>query len=447
MSRSASVLENIGRLFYIVDQKTTTFQHEKDVPNYLNEALPYFMLLIVVEWLVTYIKIGKTFRLGDCLTSQGHGICRQVAEVVWRGFEFLGYQWLYERRLVHLDWDSSLVWWMAALGADFGYYWFHRAVHELHLGWSSHQVHHSSEDYNISTALRQSMFQRLFAFGFYQPLALLGVPLPAILVHYQFNLLYQVWIHTELVDRLGPLEWVFNTPSHHRVHHGSNKWCLDKNYGGTLIIWDRIFGTFAAERDDEPVVYGLVDQPQTFNVIWLQFFYIGHVFKKFWKMETFEDKMRALFFGPGWTPGSPRLGDMDMLPDKWPQRPKYDPQIPLWLKIYIIVHFFVVILVQRALLTRVMGLTYISILFFMMFIFVSLATIGGMYDGWMLAPLLETARCITYIVYFSSTYLTTSAFLDGSLMVYMAMSSFMWGKQTVKMIYSLARKEMKSNLS
>ncbi|KAF2358769.1 Fatty acid hydroxylase, partial [Trinorchestia longiramus] len=148
--------------------------------------------------------------------------------------------------------------------------WLPVVLSEANVGWGAHQVHHSSEDYNLSTALRQSVFQKFFSFGFYLPLALVGVPLPAVLVHLQFNLLYQFWIHTEVVTTLGPLEWVLNTPSHHRVHHGSDPWCLDKNYAGFLIIWDRLFGTFEPERPDEKINYGLVDQPQTFNIAWLQ---------------------------------------------------------------------------------------------------------------------------------------------------------------------------------
>ncbi|KAA0203913.1 hypothetical protein HAZT_HAZT006954, partial [Hyalella azteca] len=163
-----------------------------------------------------------------------------------RGVELVGYAWLYQRRLFDLDWNSSVTWWLAALGVDLGYYCVHRLVHdnssvpqsaslcfdsaEVSIGWAAHQVHHSSEEYNLSTALRQSVFQKFFAFGFYLPLALIGVPLPAILVHMQFNLLYQFWIHTEVVSTLGPLELVLNTPSHHRVHHGQYLYNLHNTF-------------------------------------------------------------------------------------------------------------------------------------------------------------------------------------------------------------------------
>jgi alkylglycerol monooxygenase len=140
---------------------------------------------------------------------------------------------------------------------------------EINFFWAKHQVHHSSEHYNLTTALRQSVFQGWLAWPFYLPMAFF-VPPSIFLIHQQFNLLYQFWIHTELVDSIGPLEYVLNTPKHHRIHHGSNRYCLDKNYAGVLIIWDRMFGTFAEEREGEKIVYGLVEDIKSFNPFWLQ---------------------------------------------------------------------------------------------------------------------------------------------------------------------------------
>ena len=144
---------------------------------------------------------------------------------------------------------------MLFLGVDCAYYWFHRIAHEYNAPWAGHVVHHSSEDYNLAVALRQGTFQGLFSWVFYLPLALLGFPPAWFAAMTSFDLLYQFWIHTRAIGKLGPLEWVLNTPSHHRVHHARNPKYLDKNYAGTLIIWDRMFGTFQAE-EEEPV-YGL----------------------------------------------------------------------------------------------------------------------------------------------------------------------------------------------
>lgn len=430
----SGVLQPLGSLFYIVDPNSTAFKEPDDVPNYTNEAIPLFIAFIVLEWLVVKLKKLGKIRHNDFINSLSHGIVYDVFGVVFRSFTLWGYDWLYERRVIDLDWSSPVTWWVAALGVDLGYYWFHRATHEVNLIWASHQVHHSSEEYNLSTALRQSMFQRYFSFGVYQPLALLGVPLSAILVHAQFNLLYQFWIHTEVVKNCGPLEWVLNTPSHHRVHHGANKWCLDKNYAGVLIIWDRLFGTFEPERKDEKIAYGLVGQPQSQNVLWLQFFYFGAVFQKARSMSTCGDALRALFYGPGWFPGTPRLGDPDTFPDVRAPRAKYDPQLPLWQEVYVVVHFLVIMILHNIFISQSATLSWITVLMFFVFIFVSVGIIGAMYDGWWWAPLVEAARCVAYVAYARDMAVTNIVLLDTAILAYFAMSTLLWVSQSLAVV-------------
>lgn len=397
-------------------------------------AIPLFWTFIVLEALVGRMKGKSAGRVNDSLTSLGHGLVYETIKLVTRGFELWGYTWLYEHRLIDLDWSSPVTWWAAAIGVDFAYYWTHRATHEVNLIWATHQVHHSSEDYNLTTALRQSMFQRLFALGFHQPLALLGVPLPAILVHMQFNLLFQFWIHTELVESCGPLEWIINTPSHHRVHHGANKWCLDKNYAGVFIIWDRMFGTFEPERKGEKIAYGLVDQPQSNNVIWLQFFYLVEVFRKAASKSTIGDVLRALFYGPGWCPGSPRLGDPDSFPDATASRIKYNPKLPLWEQVYVTLHFLIVLIVQQVLTLQLMSFSWLTVLVYIVFILASVGIIGAMYDGWWWAPLAEAARCAAYVVYARATPVTALPLLDTVLLTYFAVSTLVWASESLTLL-------------
>ncbi|KAK4321826.1 hypothetical protein Pmani_007453 [Petrolisthes manimaculis] len=428
-------LERLGMFFYVASPNATTFHDTQDVPDYVQEVVPLFITFLVVEWLVQWLKgEQKRVRHNDFITSLMHGMVYDVFGVIVSSFTLYGYDWLYQHRLLDFDWTSSLTWWIAAVGVDFGYYWFHRATHEVNLIWASHQVHHSSEDYNLSTALRQSMFQRYFSLGVYQPLALLGVPPAALLVHLQFNLIYQFWIHTELVDRCGPLEWVLNTPSHHRVHHGSNKWCLDKNYAGVLIVWDRLFGTFQEERDNEPIAYGLVDQPQSLNVMWLQVFYFRAVYSKARSMTTWGDTFRALFYGPGWFPGTPRLGDLDTFPDVKAPRVKYDPQLPQWMEIYILLHFLILLLIQQHWITELKVFPWVSSLAFTLFVFVSTGTIGAMYDGWWWAPLLETTRCLAYVAYARAHPVLANPFLDFVVLTYFTVSSVVWCSQSMAVL-------------
>lgn len=220
-----------------------------------------------------------------------------------RGVLLTAYFYIYEHwRIYALPWNSVVTWVVAAILCDVGYYWVHRASHgkyildffksskliicclEINILWAAHQLHHSSEDFNLTTAFRNSgvmMFGnwvfpsfhfsnipkdlKHFAFQpFYLPMAFF-LPPTQMLIHSQFNVLWGFWSHTEAIEDCGILEHIFVTPKHHRVHHGSNRYCLDKNYGSVLIIWDKIFGTFQEEKKDEKIVYGLVDQPQFFN--------------------------------------------------------------------------------------------------------------------------------------------------------------------------------------
>lgn len=194
--------------------------------------------------------------------------------------------------------DGAVALAVAVAGWDFVYYWNHRFMHEWRHMWAIHVVHHSSEHYNLSTALRQAWTDVAGTFVPYGALALLGVRPNLILKARGINLLYQFWIHTELIDRLGPLEAVFNTPSHHRAHHGSNRQYLDRNYGSILIVWDRIFGTF--EVEDEPVVYGLTENIETFNPIRVALHEHVDMLRDVSEAPSWAERIQLMVRSPGW---------------------------------------------------------------------------------------------------------------------------------------------------
>ncbi|NDD75452.1 MAG: sterol desaturase family protein, partial [Gammaproteobacteria bacterium] len=221
-------------------------------------AIPVFMLTILAEAWIAQRRDIRAYDIADAITSLHFGVLSQVSSAFTKVFAFGIYVWVFESaRLFTLPSDEVWVWVAALVAYDFLYYWVHRAGHEVNLVWASHQVHHSSEWYNLSTALRQTSTGALFVWPLYLPMAVLGVPPLVFGAVALIDLLYQYWVHTELVGKLGWLDRVFVTPSNHRVHHGQNDWCIDRNYGGILILWDRLFGTFAEERDDERVVYGI----------------------------------------------------------------------------------------------------------------------------------------------------------------------------------------------
>ncbi|KAL1132790.1 hypothetical protein AAG570_010742 [Ranatra chinensis] len=332
-------------------------------------------------------------RINDGITSMSHGLIQEIGRLIFRGGESALYIWMYENyRIVDLPWDSVFTWYLAALGVDFCYYWVHRASHEIHILWAQHQVHHSSEDFNLAVGLRQSVLQGWCGFVFYLPLALI-IPPSQFLTHQQFNLLYQFWIHTETIKSLGPLEWIFNTPRHHRVHHGSVLYCLDKNYGGTLIVWDRIFGTFAEEKEKEEIIFGLVYNQPSFNPLFLQTFYNMNVYNKFEAMNGWQNKLSAIIKGPSWLPGKPWTGLDEDKPDV-KKREKYDVHLPTWCNTYLVIHFAAVVISFHDLAQHYVSLSPISVIAFVCYLIGSLTVIGFMFENRPNACILELMRCL-----------------------------------------------------
>jgi len=271
--------------------------HPPDLTVY---AVPAFVLLLVVEQVVLRRR-RRRIDGRDFWASIGMGLGSLVTINLLMGL--VGWTmavWFWEHRLADLG-TSWLGWSVALVGWDLIFYAEHRLSHEIRFFWASHVNHHSSLEFNLSTALRQpwTAFQTAIMVA---PLALLGVRPDLIVLSGAINLLYQFWIHTELVDRLGPLEWVLNTPSHHRVHHGSNPRYLDRNYGGVLIVWDRLFGTFQAE--DEPVVYGLTRNIGSYN-LWTIAFHEWVALAADARRASGLDRLRLALRNPGWRPGEP----------------------------------------------------------------------------------------------------------------------------------------------
>jgi len=203
-------------------------------------------------------------------------------------------------------------------------------------------------------------------------------------------------MHTEVVGNLGPLEWILNTPSHHRVHHGSTRSYIDKNYGGVLIIWDRIFGTFEAEHEEEPIVYGLTGQLQFFNPLYLQFYYYAKLYEKLKSVRGLSNKLRAIFYGPGWFPGTPRLGDYNQIPKKM-ERKKFARSLSPFMQIYAILHFAILSRAYTAVMLNYTLLGNAQLYGYSAYIVVSLISLGLLYDGHALAPWLEMLRCLVFL--------------------------------------------------
>ncbi|TYZ12563.1 sterol desaturase family protein [Hymenobacter lutimineralis] len=265
-------------------------------------SIPIYFLLIGVELLVERFHQTKHYRFHDALTNISCGLTQQVTGVFMKVLGVGAYALLYQHLAIWHVPRTLLTGALLFVLADLCYYWAHRMSHEINLFWGGHVVHHQSEDYNLSVALRQGSWQELFTFAFYLPLAVIGFE-PEFFVYVSaFVTLYQFWIHTEYIGRLGPLEWVLNTPSHHRVHHGRNPQYIDKNYAGALIIWDRLFGTF--EPEQERPVYGVTVPVSSWNPVWANLGHYQGLWQQLSRTPGLGDKLRTLFGRPGWRPAS-----------------------------------------------------------------------------------------------------------------------------------------------
>jgi sterol desaturase/sphingolipid hydroxylase (fatty acid hydroxylase superfamily) len=264
-------------------------------------AIPVFIALILIELVWARRHRPDSYEPRDTLTSLALGTGSTVAGALFGGFVAVLAMRLYDQRLFEIGW----AWWawpLCFVLDDFAYYWAHRTGHRVRWFWAAHVNHHSSQHYNLSTALRQT-WTGFFALGFIFriPLAFIGFHPAMILFVGAINLIYQFWIHTEAIGRLPRwFEAVMNTPSHHRVHHATNPRYLDANYAGTFIVWDRLFGTFVAEVDGEPIRYGIVRQLGSFNILWAVFHEWIGIARDVWRA-PWRHKLSYLWRPPGWS--------------------------------------------------------------------------------------------------------------------------------------------------
>lgn len=282
-------------------------------------AIPFFVICVLVEMAWAYRKAPEAYEPRDTLTSLGLGLGNTVATLLTGGVVAGIAMWLYQFRVAELGW----AWWVWALCFvldDFNYYWYHRAGHRVRWFWAAHVNHHSSQHYNLSTALRQpwtSLFAVSFVFRIW-PVLLGFHPLMIVFVG-SVNLIYQFWIHTETIHRMPRwFEAVMNTPAHHRVHHAVNPQYLDRNFAGVFIVWDRLFGTFQPEIDGVRTHYGIVRQLGSFNLLWASFHEWIGILTDLWRA-PWRHKLSYLLRPPGWSHDGSR-DTTDAIKARWEAR-------------------------------------------------------------------------------------------------------------------------------
>lgn len=261
-------------------------------------AIPFFFLSIGWELWTSYRRKNSGYRFDDALTNLNIGIGSQAVGILTKIILLSIYEWVFlTAALWELPMDHPLAWIAAFLAFDCIFYWAHRLGHEINGFWGAHIVHHQSQHFNLSVALRQSWFHSLLAFVMFLPLAVLGIHPYMFVTVAAVNTIFQYWIHTEAIRKMPRwFEFIFNTPSHHRVHHAINPQYLDKNYAGTLIIWDRLFGTFAAEK--ERPEYGITTTFKSFSPVWANFHFYHELLQAGKKLGTIREKIALWFMGP-----------------------------------------------------------------------------------------------------------------------------------------------------
>ena len=269
------------------------------MPDLIQLAIPAFVILMIAEAIADALMRRDLYEVKDSAASITMGLGNVAVNLIAKTMQFGIFSLIYRVRLFNLG-SQWWVWGLLFFSDEFSYYWFHRASHECRLFWASHVVHHSSQRYNLSTALRQSWTGTFYSWVFWMWLPLVGFKPIMILTMQAISLLYQFWIHTQLIERMGPLEFLFNTPSHHRVHHGSNARYIDRNHGGTLIVWDRLFGSFEPEDESDRPVYGLTKNIHTYNPLRIAIHEWTDLWRDVREAPGLRNKLRYTFGRPGW---------------------------------------------------------------------------------------------------------------------------------------------------
>ena len=357
-------------------------------------AIPVFLGLIAVEAVVAHVR-GRQLRLNDGITSLSLGALSQVTGVFSKLAMIGVYVWAYQHfRLTTLPTDVFWVWAVALVLYDFLYYFHHRYAHEISVLWAAHVVHHQSEEYNLSTALRQTSTDFMFGWLFFLPMALLGFPPTVYVVVGLIDLLYQFWIHTEQVGKLGWFDRWFASPSNHRVHHAVNDKYLDKNYGGIFMLWDRLFGTFIEE--DEPVTFGTRAPLRSFDPLWANLDTYAALARDSWHAARWPDKLKIWLKHPGWRPAD--------VAQRFPKAPfvvaelrKFDPPVAAAIRNYCGLQYLVLIVPLVHFLIVAEALPLVSSLAYAAWLTLSVYSMGRLLEARPHANAIEAGRWLLAI--------------------------------------------------
>jgi sterol desaturase/sphingolipid hydroxylase (fatty acid hydroxylase superfamily) len=367
--------------------------------NALLYAIPFFILLLLVEILYGYLIKNQPHRLLDTVSSISSGMTNIVKDSLGLGIIIVSYPYLVEQLAVTQIKTSWVVWLIAFVVLDFAGYWNHRLSHHVNIFWNQHVIHHSSEQFNLACALRQSISNLVGYFPlFLIPAALLGVPPKVIAILAPIHLFAQFWYHTQHIGKMGWLEYLIVTPSQHRVHHAINPEYIDKNLGQVLCVWDRWFGTFQEELDDVPPQYGVLKPAATWNPIHINFQHLWRISQDAWRANNWQDKIRIWFMPTGWRP--------DDVNQKYP-RPiiedvynfkRYHTTASRGLKAYVLFQLIATLILLLFMFYNYGNIGFTGLLQFGGFVFIGIYGYTSLMDRAIYAGAIEVVRAVAAMV-------------------------------------------------
>lgn len=375
-------------------------------------AIPFFMLLLLIERIAAKIKGEKVIRGMDTLSSLGSGTTNVIKDVLGLTLVIVSYDWFQERVGI-FDMEAEwFVYIIAFIGLDFAGYWNHRLAHQVNYFWNVHLIHHSSEEFNLACALRQSISSVFGTMVFFLiPTAIIGVPDEVITIVAPLHLFAQYWYHTRLIGKMGFLEKIIVTPSHHRVHHAINREYLDKNMSQIFIVWDKLFGTFQEELNDVVPVYGVKRATRTWNPILINFHHLSLLAMDAWRTASWKDKLKLWFMPTGWRPEDVRdKYPVDVIEDVYGYR-KYDPQLNKLTKMWCWAEGIMTFILMLYMFMYFKEIGFPGVFFLGGFIYISVFNYSTLMDGHRLAWLTSFIHTVIGIgiVFYTGDFFQTSA--------------------------------------
>ncbi len=365
----------------------------------LTYAIPAFLVLIILESVIGYLRGKKISRSFDTISSLSSGMSNILRDLLGLSLVIISYAYMQKHLAVFEIQSKFWMYLLCFIGLDFAQYWSHRWNHVINVFWNRHIVHHSSEEFNLACALRQPVSDIIGVFFFlFIPIAIIGVPPEIVAITTPIHLFAQFWYHTKLIKTLGPLEHILVTPSHHRVHHAINEQYLDKNYAAIFIIWDKWFGTFQEELTEVPPVYGVKRPVNTWNPFIINYQHFWTLLSDAWRTQAWKDKLRIWFMPTGWRPEDVKLRyPVTSVEDVYTMK-KYDSNESDLLAIWSWIQLSISFLFMYHLLSQYATFTFFEILTYGIFLFISIFSFTSLMDAHNISILAESIRCILGLI-------------------------------------------------